>query len=169
MSMIKCPECGKEISDSAKSCPNCGHPMKPPRSKIIIVVAIIMGAIALVVLASGIKDLLSARQAATEEASNPMLGNYYMGMSGYHVYVVRFNDDNTVEFVDSGLGRDQDERQKAYGTYSIDKSSVEITMSSGNTMNCIIHDGGKELTIEGETFSVVNKDEVSQKTMDCFD
>lgn len=25
MSMLNCPECGKEISDSAKSCPNCGY------------------------------------------------------------------------------------------------------------------------------------------------
>lgn len=27
MALIKCPECGKEISSSAMSCPNCGHPM----------------------------------------------------------------------------------------------------------------------------------------------
>lgn len=25
MALIKCPECGKEISDKAKKCPNCGH------------------------------------------------------------------------------------------------------------------------------------------------
>lgn len=28
MALIKCPECGKEISDAAKSCPNCGYPLK---------------------------------------------------------------------------------------------------------------------------------------------
>jgi len=27
MSMINCPECGKEISDKASSCPNCGFPL----------------------------------------------------------------------------------------------------------------------------------------------
>ena len=27
MGMIKCPECGKEISDKAEACPNCGAPM----------------------------------------------------------------------------------------------------------------------------------------------
>ena len=27
MALIKCPECGKEISDKALSCPNCGFPM----------------------------------------------------------------------------------------------------------------------------------------------
>lgn len=28
MAMIKCPECGKEISDQAVSCPNCGYVLK---------------------------------------------------------------------------------------------------------------------------------------------
>ncbi len=27
MAMIKCPECGKEVSDKANSCPNCGMPI----------------------------------------------------------------------------------------------------------------------------------------------
>lgn len=28
MSLIKCPECGKEISSKAKNCPNCGYQLK---------------------------------------------------------------------------------------------------------------------------------------------
>lgn len=28
MALIKCPECGKEVSDQADSCPNCGFPIK---------------------------------------------------------------------------------------------------------------------------------------------
>lgn len=27
MALIECPECGKEVSDQAKNCPNCGHPI----------------------------------------------------------------------------------------------------------------------------------------------
>lgn len=27
MSLIKCPECGREVSDKANSCPNCGYPI----------------------------------------------------------------------------------------------------------------------------------------------
>lgn len=27
MALIKCPECGKEISDKARACPNCGYPI----------------------------------------------------------------------------------------------------------------------------------------------
>ena len=37
MSLVKCPECGKEISDSAKMCPSCGYPIKicPECKKIV--------------------------------------------------------------------------------------------------------------------------------------
>ena len=28
MALIKCPECGKEVSDQAASCPNCRHPLR---------------------------------------------------------------------------------------------------------------------------------------------
>lgn len=27
MALIKCPECGKEVSSAATNCPNCGHPI----------------------------------------------------------------------------------------------------------------------------------------------
>lgn len=27
MALIKCPECGREISDKAIACPNCGSPV----------------------------------------------------------------------------------------------------------------------------------------------
>lgn len=32
MSLIKCPECGREISDKAINCPQCGYPMNTPSS-----------------------------------------------------------------------------------------------------------------------------------------
>jgi predicted amidophosphoribosyltransferase len=27
MPLVKCPDCGKEVSSSAPTCPNCGRPM----------------------------------------------------------------------------------------------------------------------------------------------
>ena len=27
MALITCPECGKEVSDKATACPNCGYPI----------------------------------------------------------------------------------------------------------------------------------------------
>lgn len=32
MALIKCPDCDKEISDRAPTCPNCGCPMKEIQS-----------------------------------------------------------------------------------------------------------------------------------------
>lgn len=31
--LIKCPECQKEISENAKTCPNCGCKIKKPMTK----------------------------------------------------------------------------------------------------------------------------------------
>jgi hypothetical protein len=28
MALVSCPECGKSVSDKARSCPNCGYPLK---------------------------------------------------------------------------------------------------------------------------------------------
>ena len=34
MAIIKCPECGKDISDMAKTCPTCGYPIgENPKSE----------------------------------------------------------------------------------------------------------------------------------------
>lgn len=30
MALIKCPECGREISDTASACPGCGAPVRKP-------------------------------------------------------------------------------------------------------------------------------------------
>ncbi|TNJ35901.1 zinc-ribbon domain and TM2 domain-containing protein [Prosthecochloris vibrioformis] len=41
MAIIKCSECGKDVSDKAKSCPNCGAPINEntANSKAIVVTA----------------------------------------------------------------------------------------------------------------------------------
>lgn len=31
MTLIKCAECGKDVSDKAINCPNCGYPISPSR------------------------------------------------------------------------------------------------------------------------------------------
>lgn len=55
MALIKCPECGKEISDKVKICPNCGYPNPGKNKKVIsktvfikfvIIVAVLIGIIA---------------------------------------------------------------------------------------------------------------------------
>lgn len=37
MALIKCDECGKEVSEKAASCPNCGNPIsKKEESKVLV-------------------------------------------------------------------------------------------------------------------------------------
>lgn len=42
MAMIKCPECGKEISDKAKVCPNCGVKIKGKNNIILIIIIVVL-------------------------------------------------------------------------------------------------------------------------------
>jgi hypothetical protein len=63
MSLVKCPECSKEISDTAKSCPSCGKSLK--KSSAGKVIGIFIGVIAFVLI---VLFLISARNAA--QASN---------------------------------------------------------------------------------------------------
>lgn len=30
MALIKCPECGKEVSENAENCIHCGYPLSKP-------------------------------------------------------------------------------------------------------------------------------------------
>lgn len=48
MALIKCPECGKEISDEAKICPNCGA--KSEEKKLTDnIIRIVIGSVLLIV------------------------------------------------------------------------------------------------------------------------
>lgn len=62
MSMIKCPECGKEISDTADKCPNCGFQIKKKKPVWLIIIAVICGLIAVFVLLSAAKDLMTSKK-----------------------------------------------------------------------------------------------------------
>ena len=41
MALVQCPECGKEISDQAISCPNCGYTMRKEVEFVVISVIVI--------------------------------------------------------------------------------------------------------------------------------
>lgn len=42
MAMMTCPECGKEISDTAESCPNCGYRIKKKKKNGCLIVLIVI-------------------------------------------------------------------------------------------------------------------------------
>lgn len=76
MPLIKCLECSKEISDTAKSCPNCGKRLKKSSTgKIIGIITIAVVFVIVVIF------LMSARNAAqtsntAHEQLNSALGYY---------------------------------------------------------------------------------------------
>ncbi len=69
MALINCPECGKEVSDAAELCPNCGYSIKKhkkkPQTKKIIMIA----AVAIAILISSLIVFFVNRLDAEEQAS----------------------------------------------------------------------------------------------------
>ena len=58
MALIKCSECGKEMSDKATTCPHCGARDKTGNAKAIrIILGIIILIISLYFLLSGINGM----------------------------------------------------------------------------------------------------------------
>ena len=81
MSLIKCPECGNEISDKAYSCPKCGCPIKQKnvivvkkdykgKAKAFTIAGIIVFIISGIVAASTYDERLSLAAAYASGRSN---------------------------------------------------------------------------------------------------
>ncbi len=64
MALIKCPECGKEISDTIKKCPNCGYKNKKKLNKKKIVIICI---ISLVLLIGGCISIITIKNNNTKQ------------------------------------------------------------------------------------------------------
>lgn len=73
MAMINCPECGKEVSSEAATCPNCGHPIKQPQEEPMKPgksSSLKTGAIVNVIAGVGFMAMLAFFIFAPKEASN---------------------------------------------------------------------------------------------------
>lgn len=78
MSMIKCPECGKEVSDKAYACPSCGSPVSPkteptPKKegkKLTVIVIVI-----LIIFISIVSSVVTPVYLKMEERLNSDAGN----------------------------------------------------------------------------------------------
>ena len=78
MAMVKCPECGREVSDSAETCPSCGHPMVRPeggrgRKPTSVLVLSVVGIPLSALFTFALQDLTSNTLASlSEEAAQVM-------------------------------------------------------------------------------------------------
>lgn len=76
MALIKCPECGKEISNSVKKCIYCGYELKVEKKSKRIPHIFVIVIIIFVIICVGIK-LLSGRNANTGYYDNNKWGTSY--------------------------------------------------------------------------------------------
>lgn len=118
MALIKCPECGKEVSHQAKICPNCGMKLITLSSllskKSNIIKKIVIGLLALVIVGTGIMIFVRPNMNMDKFRSNNVVGAilqygipseidegewvYYNCIKFYDVPIDRFvYDPNTTE------------------------------------------------------------------------
>ena len=79
MALIKCPECGKEISSSAKKCPHCGYSLSHATSKVVKWIVVILGIVTLIALALYGTGFSFSKTKSLEMGSNSMIPNILPG------------------------------------------------------------------------------------------
>ena len=93
--MKKCPDCGKEVSKSAKRCPNCGKKLKKP-----IVLFVILGIIVIATIGAALGG--GNNENSQEEKFTHAVTNSYadeLGLSYYIEGTVQNNTDKEYSYV----------------------------------------------------------------------
>lgn len=106
--------------------------------------------------------------------SNPLIGKYYVG--SYHpenyeyssfVCTFRFNEDNTVQIVNSGWGRETDKRTSYYATYTLEGNALFVKFGSKEASGVIL-ENGSEIRIGTDIFSECEPDGLTKATLEEF-
>ncbi|MBQ2800464.1 MAG: zinc-ribbon domain-containing protein [Lachnospiraceae bacterium] len=113
MAIIKCSECGKEISDKAKKCPKCGHPVKNRLKVVVIIVLLFILVLVSIISVITIKNkLLGVEQ---------LVNTVEVGTKVDYGEVVKLNNDKAV--------------------LTIDDSNVDISKTGKYYLKCIVQYG----------------------------
>lgn len=103
MALIKCPECGTEISKSAKTCPKCGHPMvqvKPKKKHGCLVV--ILGVIIFFgIMCAVLFGALGQNKAIQKSVSGVSDSSEYITMDEYNQIETGMSYEKVQEIVGS--------------------------------------------------------------------
>ena len=106
--------------------------------------------------------------------TNPLVGKYYSGTYhiegqgyGFVVCTLRFYEDNTLQIVDNGMGRDIDKRTSYYATYTTDGNALFIRFGSKETSGVIL-ENGSEIRIGTDKFRESNPEDLSKATLAEF-
>lgn len=133
MALVKCKECGKEISDTIKKCPNCGYKEKKPVNKKMII--IVSGIIALLIIVGGIfafftreKPLTDLEKGAVDCISDfkSMLKN----TDSLQVHDIRW------------LEKENDDGDKFITIYFDSSGQNSFGGNTRNVSRCVVHNDG---------------------------
>ena len=151
MALVQCPECGKEVSDTANNCPNCGYPIaqkevtdnpvsstiasNAPKKKFPL--KAIVGACLLIVLIVGVAFLTKGRNSVvgTWEDSDTLNG---------YVIIFQFSEDGKFS---SSIQVNGTTIPGGTGKYEIDGKNLNIYMDNGETTS-------EEFTLKGDTLTL---------------
>ncbi|MFR5857287.1 MAG: zinc ribbon domain-containing protein [Bacilli bacterium] len=161
MSLIKCKECGKEISDSAKSCPECGFVYKKEHSTIktiiicICTIVVIFLVLLIIVLFPEISDSIKEKNAV-----NKIVGEYEIVNTSNESIVkkISITKDNTLYICNQGY-MPSEIKDGYYYIYEEDNKQYVITTSKtlGNDSNeyiLLLYDNGELISQFKEVLSI---------------
>lgn len=145
MALINCPECGKEISDSAKKCINCGYVLKQGNRKTgFVVIAILLVIIVAVVVGvfvwninkhkNSTKTTTSVNVDAGETSGyvNEKPEGNFDDWSDYDIYKYLLNDSRVIMAIQNDLN------EEGYGQIkdlSCDTNSSRINRKKDSGVN----------------------------------
>ena len=152
MALIKCPECGRNFSDQADACPDCGYPIRKikPNKKKKGHATMIMGIIIAVVIVILIGVLVSVVFMANQKRGDESIGETLEAIANSKNEKVYLSDDQIQEFFTSP------EKFKGYyiklgGQVFVDPevdgntTALQIYADPENaTQNFIVHYSGNE-------------------------
>lgn len=143
MAIIRCKECGNEISDKAKICPNCGYPIKETKNKKINILTIII-CIFIFIFCIFMSILLD-----NDSASNNLktVNTYTIGKINYSVpkelTLVENGDEhkfvinNTAVLLINGYSIDSNYKLNSEERESTYKTAINTLIGNNNTASSI--------------------------------
>lgn len=177
MALIKCPECGKEVSDLASTCPNCGFPLertvakpesvsnsKPKPNTGKLVLGLLTLILIVVIVSVVVERLIQSSDNKVQPqrvSSNPYVqqwaGYYEIKVLGYtgsdsEKLTLRADGSATWVWVQLDSQGNEVEKSRKYGSWtaSVNKITTTFALSSGIEDLVYVYNNGEFEEVENK-------------------
>ena len=152
MALIKCKECGKEISDMAKKCPNCGYKIHNNKIiSIIIIVSVVILAIIAVIGAAYISSYIDKhKENGTFTETNEDVFPFEKVENEQQFFDIIYEENNLVLVVADYCGYSKKFSpivKEIADTYNLKVYTLNV--DSWDNWTLTDEDSGESITIEG--------------------